>query len=68
MLKGKIFEYMKKYLDMYFFDFDESKLGMSFFQGSISLNDLHIRQDMANRLIDSIGVPIQLKTGIIKKV
>jgi len=68
MLKGKIYEYMKKYLDAYLYDFDESKLGMSFFQGTIQLQDLHLRQDMTNRLIDSMGIPISLKTGLIKKV
>ena len=35
MIKGKIYEYMKKYLDTYLYDFDESKLNMSFLSGSI---------------------------------
>jgi len=43
-------------------------LGMSFFQGTIQLTDLHLRQDMTNRLIDSMGIPISLKTGLIKRV
>jgi len=68
MLKGKIYEYMKKYLDAYLYDFDETKLGMSFLSGSIQLSDLHIRQDMANRLIDSFGIPLALKVGLIKNV
>lgn len=68
MLKGKIYEYMKKYLDAYLYDFDESKLNMSFLSGSITLSDLHIKQDMANRLIDSFGIPISLKVGLIKNV
>lgn len=68
MLKGKIYEYMKKYLDAYLYDFDESKLNMSFLSGSINLSDLHIKQDMANRLIDSFGIPISLKVGLIKNV
>ena len=59
---------MKKYLDAYLYDFDESKLNMSFLSGSINLSDLHIKQDMANRLIDSFGIPISLKVGLIKNV
>jgi hypothetical protein len=43
MLKNKIYEYMKKYLDTYLYDFDESKLGMSYLSGSIQLSDLHIK-------------------------
>jgi hypothetical protein len=35
MLKNKIYEYLKKYLDAYLYDFDESKLGMSYLNGSI---------------------------------
>jgi len=68
MLKGKIYEYMKKYLDAYLYDFDESKLNMSFLSGSINLADLHIKEDMANRLIDSFGIPIAIKVGLIKNV
>lgn len=68
MLKGKIYDYLKKYLDAYLYDFDESKLGMSFLSGTIQLSDLHIRQEMANRLIDSFGIPITLKAGLIKKM
>lgn len=58
MLKNKIYEYMKKYLDTYLYDFDESKLGMSYLSGAIQLQDLHIKQEMANRLIDSFGIPL----------
>ena len=68
MFKGKIYEYMKKYLDAYLYDFDESKLNMSFLSGTINLADLHIKQDMANRVIDSFGIPISLKVGLIKNV
>ena len=68
MLKGKIYDYMKKYLDAYLYNFDENKLGMSFLSGKINLNDLHIRQDMANRLIDSFGIPMALKAGLIQNV
>ena len=68
MIKGKIYEYMKKYLDAYLYDFDEKKLGMSFLSGKIAMSDIHIRQDMANRLIDSFGIPLQLKAGLISNV
>lgn len=68
MLKGKIYEYMKKYLDAYLYDFDESKLNMSFLSGSIKLSDLHIKQDMANTVIDSFGIPVALKVGTISNV
>ena len=68
MLKGKIYEYMKKYLDAYLYDFDESKLNMSFLSGSIKLSDLHIKQDMANSVIDSFGIPVALKVGTIANV
>ena len=67
-MKGKIYEYMKKYLDAYLYDFDETKLSMSFLNGSIKLADVHLRQDMANKLIDSFGIPISLKVGLIRNV
>jgi hypothetical protein len=38
MIKSKIFEYMKKYLDAYLYDFDEDKLEMSYFSGVVELN------------------------------
>ena len=68
MLKGKIYDYMKKYLDAYLYNFDESKLSMSFLSGSLQLSDLNIKQDMANKLIDSFGIPLSLKVGLISEV
>jgi len=59
---------VKKYLDAYLYDFDESKLNMSFLSGGLNMSELHIKQDMANRLIDSFGIPISLKVGLIKNV
>ena len=68
MLKGKIYEYMKKYLDAYLYDFDENQLEMSYFSGSVELNKLHFKQDMVNKLFDSFGIPMQFKAGLIDKV
>jgi hypothetical protein len=41
---------------------------MSFLSGTIQLNDIHMRQDSANKLINSFGIPISLKVGLISKV
>ena len=68
MLKNKIYEYMKKYLDAYLYDFDKNQLEMSYLSGAINLQDLNLKQDMANKLIDSFGIPLQLKAGLISKV
>ena len=35
MLKSKIFDYIKKYIDSYLFNFDENKLAMSYLSGKI---------------------------------
>ena len=72
MLKGKVYKYMKKYLDAYLYDFDELKLDISFLNaflnGSIYLQNLHIKQDMANKVSDILGIPISLKVGLIKNI
>ena len=68
MIKNKIYEYLKKYLDAYLYDFDKNQLEMSYLSGSINLQDLNLKQDMANKLIDSFGIPLQLKAGFIGKV
>jgi hypothetical protein len=59
---------MKKYLDAYLYDFDKNQLEMSYLSGAINLQDLNLKQDMANKLIDSFGIPLQLKAGLISKV
>jgi len=41
---------------------------MSYLSGAINLADLNLKQDMANKLIDSFGIPLQLKAGLIGKV
>jgi len=45
MIKNKIYEYMKKYLDAYLYDFDQNKLEMSYLSGAINLQDLNLKQD-----------------------
>jgi len=58
MIKNKIYEYMKKYLDAYLYDFDQNKLEMSYLSGAINLQDLNLKQDQMNKLIDSFGIPL----------
>ena len=41
---------------------------MSYLSGAINLQELNLKQDMANKLIDSFGIPLQLKAGLIEKV
>ena len=50
------------------YGFDENKLDVGYFSGLIKLNDLILRPDTVNRMLEKHSFPFQLKAGIISKV
>lgn len=78
MIKGKIYEYLHKYLGEYLFGFDKSKLEVAIlsgiflhpkcFLGQIDLNDVNLRPDKINELLNAIRSPFVIKVGMVGKL
>ena len=65
MLKDKVYEHLKKYLDKYLFGFDKSQLDVAILKGNINLKNVNLKPDRTNELIDYWNVPIAVKAGMI---
>jgi hypothetical protein len=65
MIGSKIFDLVKSYISDYLFGFDKSQLDTSILKGRINIKRVNIKPEKINELIDSLGIPIRLKAGII---
>jgi len=68
MLKNKVYDFLKTYLDKYLFGFDRNQLDMSLLKGKINLKSVNIRPDEANRLLDGLMLPVALKAGMMRNL
>lgn len=68
MLKNKLFESIKTYLDKYLFGFDKNQLEFSVLKGSINLTNVNLKPNKANKFIKSLYIPFALKAGTIGKL
>ncbi|CDW78351.1 vacuolar protein sorting-associated protein 13a [Stylonychia lemnae] len=68
MLKNKLYDSVKTYLDKYLFGFDKSQLEMSVLKGNINLNNVNVKPNKANKFLQSMMVPFALKAGTIGRL
>lgn len=68
MLKNKILDKLKKYLQEYLFGFDKNQLQMSFLKGNVDLHNVNIIPDKVNEIFAKENLPIALKAGMISKL
>lgn len=68
MIKGKVFNKLKKYFEEFLFGFDQNQLQLSFLTGNIHLNNVNIRPDKVNEIFSKHKLPIALKAGLISKL
>jgi hypothetical protein len=50
MIKAKIIDKFRKYLDEYLFGFDPTQLQLSILKGTINLHNVNIKPDKINKL------------------
>lgn len=69
MLKSKLFEGLREYLDQYLFGFDPSQMDLSLLKGNVTLSDVNVRPDRVNKLLSgSLMIPFTLKAGTISRL
>jgi vacuolar protein sorting-associated protein 13A/C len=67
MLKGRIYNLIKTYLEEYMFGFDEKQLETNFWNGNINLKNLNLRPDKISELMGE-HAPYGLKAGLISNL
>ena len=78
MLKNKLYDSVKGYLDKYLFGFDKSQLDMSLLKGTqyipnlyignINLKNVNVKPNKANKILQSLMLPFSLKAGTIGRL
>jgi len=67
MIKEKVYEYLKKYINKYLIGFEQSQLEVAIMSGSIELTNIHLNPVTINRLFEKSKIPFALKAGSIGK-
>jgi hypothetical protein len=59
---------IKDYSDRFLFGFDQDKLDMSILTGNLEIQNVNVKPDAINEILDKKGIPISLKAGLLSKV
>ena len=68
MIRNQLYPYIKKYIDEYLYGFSEKQMELAITQGKLELNEMIIRPDKINSIMDENNVAFWLKAGIIKHI
>ena len=65
VFSGKVYDQVKEKLDKYLFGFDKSQLDVSLLKGAIKLQNVNIKPNKAEQLMQSLQLPFALKAGTV---
>lgn len=68
VIKSKIYDFLKKNLGEYLYGFQKSQLEVGLISGHIDLVNVNFRPDKVNQLLAVLGLPIQIKAGLLGKL
>ena len=68
MIRNQLYPYIKTYIDEYLYGFSKEQFELAITQGKLELNEMIIRQDKINSIMDENNVAFWLKAGIIKHI
>ena len=68
VIKSKIYDFLKKNLGEYLYGFQKNQLEVGLLSGHIDLVNVNFRPDKVNQLLGVLGLPIQIKAGLLGKL
>ena len=68
VIKSKIYDFLKKNLGEYLYGFQKNQLDVGLLSGHIDLVNVNFRPDKVNQLLGALGLPIQIKAGLLGKL
>ena len=68
VIKSKIYDFLKKNLGEYLYGFQKNQLEVGLLSGQIDLVNVNFRPDKVNQLLGVLGLPIQIKAGLLGKL
>ena len=68
MIRNQLYPYIETYINEYLYGFKKEQMELAITQGKLELNEMIIRPDKINSIMDESNVAFWLKAGIIKHI
>ena len=68
MIRNQLYPYIEQYINEYLYGFKKEQMELAITQGKLELNQMVIRPDKINSIMDESNVAFWLKAGIIKHI
>ena len=68
MLKNKLYPYIEEYVNKYLYGFTKEQFDIGVTNGSITLDNLNLRPDTINAILNTKNIPLWLKFGHIDNI
>ena len=68
MIRNQLYPYIEQYINEYLYGFTKEQMELAITQGKLELNQMVIRPDKINSIMDESNVAFWLKAGIIKHI
>ena len=68
MIKNQLYPYIEQNINSFLYGFTKEQLDVGIMKGEIKLENLNLRPDGVNEVLDKDNVPFWLKAGLISKI
>ena len=68
MIKNQLYPYIEEYINSFLYGFTKEQLDVGIMKGEIKFENLNLRPDGVNEVLDKDNIPFWLKAGLISKI
>ena len=68
MIKNQLYPYIEQYINSFLYGFTKEQLDVGIMKGEIKFENLNLRPDGVNEVLDKDNIPFWLKAGLISKI
>ena len=68
MIKNQLYPYIEQYINSFLYGFTKEQLDVGIMKGEIKFENLNLRPDGVNEVLDKDNMPFWLKAGLISKI
>ena len=68
MIKNQLYPYIEEYINSFLYGFTKEQLDVGIMKGEIKFENLNLRPDGVNEVLDKDNMPFWLKAGLISKI
>ena len=68
MIKNQLYPYIEKYINSFLYGFTKEQLDVGILKGEIKLENLNLKPNGVNEVLNKDNLPFWLKAGLISKI